>query len=490
MTGGAESDVVEGVNDLTGTTSSQELVPPLEGSSTADLQVVGAPKNHVLGSAGADPVQLQSVGTGEQVTPDTDPGAHRDEQDTPLAPTGNDENRQLRTELEAVRTTMKATDERHGKEIAKLKTLVNANVQSEPRAVNADVNALPDARPMHRGDEEDLSLSDNEHASLDFTEPFQWRKNAWHCSSISSSHDACQVRGAGLMASSRSLLAKGGKGFSRKKSSFGQFTPEVIARVNKAKLNARLNWDGKTCFKVDPRTSSSMFKSCKTCMNQEYNDCTSCAEGTFLAAQKFTEKKGKKVTSGRCLALPELKDFKPSSGDPLQPTLGGVNCRYSQCTDGTTGSILGGNTTDKSVCSRICLMGGYLTRVKNLRRYDNPERKTGERTVDSKFGLTRFDTISSPVCALHKTTMCTKNKAFHTGNCEKFRKEQDGGKAEHCRQYNCDVQKEVSCVAIFPHYQNHQPLTDVTKQLGTNLSAYMNECKHAINPCGTLPMLV
>jgi len=60
MTGGAESDVVEGVNDLTGFTSSQELVPPLEGSSTADLQVVGTPKNHVLGSAGADPVQLQS----------------------------------------------------------------------------------------------------------------------------------------------------------------------------------------------------------------------------------------------------------------------------------------------------------------------------------------------------------------------------------------------------------------------------------------------
>merc|ERR1712166_1581164 len=87
MAGGAESDVVEGVNDLTGTTSSQELVPPLEGSSTADLQVVNTPKNHVLGSAGADPVQLQSVGTGEQVTPDTDHGAHRGEQDTSLAPT-------------------------------------------------------------------------------------------------------------------------------------------------------------------------------------------------------------------------------------------------------------------------------------------------------------------------------------------------------------------------------------------------------------------
>merc|ERR1712195_270184 len=91
---------------------------------------------------------------------------------------------------------MKATEERHGKEIAKLKTLVNANVQSKPRATNADVNArlLPAARPIHHQDngedDEDLSLSDNEY---DFTEPFQWHKNGWHCSSISSSRDACQV---------------------------------------------------------------------------------------------------------------------------------------------------------------------------------------------------------------------------------------------------------------------------------------------------------
>merc|ERR1740117_2621546 len=66
MTGGAESDVVEVVNDLRVSTSSQELVPPLEGSSTADLQqVLGAPTNHDLGSAGADPVQLQSEGDNE-----------------------------------------------------------------------------------------------------------------------------------------------------------------------------------------------------------------------------------------------------------------------------------------------------------------------------------------------------------------------------------------------------------------------------------------
>merc|ERR1740117_1465118 len=84
MTGGAESDVVEGVNDLRGSTSLQELVPPLEGSSTADLQVVGAPKNHDLGSAGADAVQLQSEGDNE------DNG--EDEEDlSPSDYAGNDE---------------------------------------------------------------------------------------------------------------------------------------------------------------------------------------------------------------------------------------------------------------------------------------------------------------------------------------------------------------------------------------------------------------
>merc|ERR1711957_803596 len=47
-------------------------------------------------------------GTDEQVTPDTD---------TPLAPTGKDENRQLRSELDQMRSKMKATEERHEKEM-------------------------------------------------------------------------------------------------------------------------------------------------------------------------------------------------------------------------------------------------------------------------------------------------------------------------------------------------------------------------------------
>merc|ERR1740117_833601 len=70
-------------------------------------------------------------GTDEQVTSDSD---------TPLAPTGKGENRQLRTELDQMHSTMKATEERHGKEIAKLKTLINANARLLPDAKAASTD--------------------------------------------------------------------------------------------------------------------------------------------------------------------------------------------------------------------------------------------------------------------------------------------------------------------------------------------------------------
>jgi len=258
-----------------------------------------------------------------------------------------------------------------------------------------------------------------------------------------------------------------------------------LVMQNGKAVQAGYCWDGKTCD-----------KSCKTCIGKLKKECTSCAEGTVLAAQKFTESIAWpfKVPSGECLAFTELKDFSPRPG--------GVKCSYSKCTDGATGDEVGFESdidrvpalaSDwKLVCTRICLMGGSLTQVANLRRYDNPESKTGERRVDGKWasGIGN-NRNSSPVCALHKTTMCTKNKAFHIENCQRFRKKQTGGAAEHCSEKNCVVQKEVSCVAIFPVCQ---PVTSTTflnhaNQL-TNLSAYMNECKHAIDPCGTLPMLV
>jgi len=215
------------------------------------------------------------------------------------------------------------------------------------------------------------------------------------------------------------------------------------------------------------------------------------------------------------MALPELKDFNPSIG---------AQCRYSQCTDsevakssfngltaipfkgatgckGATGKVThsnkhgtgcsGNSSPDrKLVCTRICLMGGQYTEVSTLRRYDKPESKTAERNVDEKFrSFSKMDGSSagylynsSPVCALHKTVVCTVNKAF--SKCQK-----DGGKA--CAKENCDVKKEISCVAVLPSRdKNGKHLTHVTKQLGTDLSAYTNECKHTIDPCGSLPMLV
>ena len=177
------------------------------------------------------------------------------------------------------------------------------------------------------------------------------------------------------------------------------------------------------------------------------------------------------------MAPPARKDFNPS--------LGGVECSFSECKDATTGYPLGVKqpyaTTDKTVCSRICLIGGRITNVINLERYDNPEKRTGRRKVDAKFSyhITGAGSVSEPVCSLHKKVMCTKNKDFHHGNCQKFRNKQAGGKAAHCEQEHCHVQKKVGCVAIIPPYMKDT----AHKVLGADLSAYTNECRHAINPC-------
>jgi len=80
--------------------------------------------------------------------------------------------------------------------------------------------------------------------------------------------------------------------------------------------------------------------------------------------------------------------------------------------------------------------------------------------------------------------MCTKNKDFHHRKCQKFRNKQAGGKAAHCEQEHCHVQKKVGCVAII-----RASMKDTAhKVLGADLSAYTNECRHAINPCDTVAL--
>jgi len=217
-----------------------------------------------------------------------------------------------------------------------------------------------------------------------------------------------------------------------------------------------------------------------------------CPEGTLLSARNFKVlKNGTKVPGGPCVTLPKLEDFKIGAADKGAaygaPT--GVLCSESGCRTcsgekcDTSHSIhdwvtMNGLTkpADKIACSRICLMGGSLTEVKDLQRYNNPTSKTGERStrnlvatkVDSRFATKKHRTgigggMSSPICSFYKTTMCTNST-------------------------NCDVHKEVSCVAIVP------ASIGVGKYSGggssRQLAAYRNECKHAINPCGNLPMLV
>jgi len=219
-----------------------------------------------------------------------------------------------------------------------------------------------------------------------------------------------------------------------------------------------------------------------------------CPEGTLLSARNFKVlKNGTKVPGGPCVTLPKLEDFKIGAADKGAaygaPT--GVLCSESGCRTcsgekcDTSHSIhdwvtMNGLTkpADKIACSRICLMGGSLTEVKDLQRYNNPTSKTGERStrnlykkpVDRRFAtqknsvvtggfVTKFGGgLSSPICLFYKTTMCTNST-------------------------NCDVHKEVSCVAIVP--RNY-----IGGGSSAQLAVYRNECKHAINPCGNLPMLV
>jgi len=208
-----------------------------------------------------------------------------------------------------------------------------------------------------------------------------------------------------------------------------------------------------------------------------------CVKGRLVAARNFKVlKNGTKVPGGLCVPVPKLEDFKigPSAGYGAPGMLcsdsGCSSCSGEKC--GTSQSPkwvkVNGATkpADKIACSRSCLFGGSLTEVKDLQRYNNPKSKTGERKVDSRFATKKLlragmvsaqGGISSPICSLYKTTMCTNST-------------------------NCDVHKEVSCVAIVPG-----PV-GVGRYIGggssAQLAAYRNECKHAINPCGALPMLV
>jgi len=256
-------------------------------------------------------------------------------------------------------------------------------------------------------------------------------------------------------------------------------------------------------------TSAYTSYGCKTCSlphgHKPYEQCTSCGttkigndeHDLYLVAKKFKVHEGKYVPEGSCELLPKLGEFKPSSKSLCQDT---------SCTDGSTGTPIGGGvngkpygSTDKTVCSRLCLLGGALTRVIGLERY---EKGTGNRQVDAKFwgpdmlGKTRGtrpDKVSEPVCGLHKTVMCTKNKDYDLVNCEK------SGKSTHCKKENCTVKKKVHCVAIFPKFVTHttlhaqssheNPLFTVTNgQAYTN--DYTNECKYAINPCDLVALYV
>jgi len=294
--------------------------------------------------------------------------------------------------------------------------------------------------------------------------------------------------------------------------------------------------------KIRPRDGTFMSQpttlySCKTCSSprlfedrlgaaggkgstshtdRSHEQCTSCGTAKignevhklFLVAKKFKVHEGKHVPEGTCELLPKLGEF-----DPMQKSF----CQETPCIDGNTGLPIGSGvngksygSTDKTVCSRLCLLGGSLTRVTDLERYDDPAKRTGKRKVGSAFYKQEaavqtnmqprptppggWPKMSEPVCGLHKTVMCTKNKDYDFVNCEK------SGKPTHCKKENCIVEKNIQCVAILPRTTDYGMNGHIeTKGSGatykrsvksSNVRYFSNECKHAINPCDMVALYV
>jgi len=137
----------------------------------------------------------------------------------------------------------------------------------------------------------------------------------------------------------------------------------------------------------------------------------------------------------------------------------GFVCSWDSCTNGATGLGLGVDTkpseTTKIACSRVCMIGGALTRIHGL------ERKDGTTLSDdykNNFGY------SSPVCTFQKVSLCTKPAEFDAEKC-------DEGDPTRCE--TCQVKKELDCYAVVP-----------TGFTGPSYDVYKDICQHVKDPCG------
>merc|ERR1711966_30237 len=244
---------------------------------------------------------------------------------------------------------------------------------------------------------------------------------------------------------------------------------------------------------------------CKTCTTprtrKAYHFCTSCHADTYLAVRKFNVKNGKnQIKSGECLPLPLLEDFDPEQG---------VQCSFSKCVNGDTGygvgNSLSGNLPrhpfakmEKITCTRICLLGGDVTQVRHLERFQNPERRTGRQMVSMpKFASparvhrrrSQPRRYSAPVCAFHKIVMCIRNHDYDPTKCQACIEKKNCSlevEKKNCNQKICGEKKHLSCVAI---YSREQKTTWRASQATMgNLNDYKNECDHAIDPCSMAGM--
>jgi len=247
----------------------------------------------------------------------------------------------------------------------------------------------------------------------------------------------------------------------------------VFSRRRTAKKPAKKNNchpDCKDCIpapaKYRGKPTCVQGKNVPNCIHESWTKsrCTSCRDpNKFVAAHMFKMVGGKKVASGECMAPPKLNNYNPTASD--------IDCTFSQCYDAEHGWQLGykGNTylsAKKIACSRICLIGGRLTKLKGLM-----QKKGGAKTeIDKKFA--HWNGYSSPVCTFHKTALCEKTANFDAAKCAK-------GNAKYCE--NCHVAKKLNCHAILPTY-----MSPGSKRMSDNqLAPYKDACKYALDPCAT-----
>lgn len=264
------------------------------------------------------------------------------------------------------------------------------------------------------------------------------------------------------------------------------------AEVNKGSASTGSDQDGEQMqedlAKIEPTANLTAYQSpgvecdptCRTCFSKSEQDCTSCeGETRFLKVKRvmhldssspaWAVPEEKRIWMGPCMDATEGAEMKA-----------GVSCVSTACYDPLIRKRSGISPRPRSkeiVCTRICMLGGDATKVKDLQcKNAGPCKDTTKSDsvvvpVPREYRSTDTGLRSSPVCLFHKVTKCKNTSSKSREKCDK-------GNKYHCE--SCTVQKEVRCHAV---------VASNVKLPHNYTAAEKRMCEYAINPCGNIPRL-